>query len=338
MSIPASELQYDELPERAARLLDVEDNKDDEVKRRTEEFRWVPPREPDEDGGIEDVHGTQVTHRFVEAPGEGEMLCWHYVEAGEGEPVVLLHGFPESWHAWNHQIPDLARTHRVIAVDLKGYGQSDKRRGDYTHEGVSEQLLALLDTIGLDRFNLVTHDRGTVQADYLAANHPERVLRYARGEQHLYYFNPSLAPQDVMFSHPDTCYPLMRDPHLQVLRSFTRLTAKPVDDAHIVRAIQEWSWPDIWWAVPRYFNSSTFRKDWIDRRTRLIDAWRCPMLIMQAGIDPRQPYEFYEKARDFIPNASEVLVRIIDAGHSFHAEAPQETTAAIRELLAVSVS
>lgn len=151
----------------------------------------------------------EVTHHFVDAPGESETLRWHYVEAGEGEPAVFLHGIPESWYGWHLQIADFARTHRVIAVDLKGYGQSDKGTGD--------------DEIGLDTFNLVAHDRGSVQADYLIASHPGRVLRYARGEQHLFHFHPGLAPQQRIFSHPDT-NGVMRDPHLQVCRSYTRLT------------------------------------------------------------------------------------------------------------------
>ena len=50
---------------------------------------------------------------------------WHWVEAGDGEPVVLLHGIPESWQCWKHQIPTLASQFRVLAFDLKGYGQSD---------------------------------------------------------------------------------------------------------------------------------------------------------------------------------------------------------------------
>ena len=128
-------------------------------------------------------------------------MTWHYVEAGagSGEPIVFLHGIPDSWYQWHPQMAALASTHRCIAVDLKGYGQSDKRPGDYRHEGVSEQLFAMLRKIGLTRFNVVTHDRGTVQADFIAANHPDSILRYGRGEQHLYNFHPDLAPQGEIF-------------------------------------------------------------------------------------------------------------------------------------------
>ena len=59
-------------------------------------------------------------------------LNWHWVEMGDGPAVVLLHGIPESWHCWHHQIPVLARQFRVIALDMKGYGQSDKAEGDFS--------------------------------------------------------------------------------------------------------------------------------------------------------------------------------------------------------------
>ena len=55
----------------------------------------------------------------------------HYMEAGEGVPVVLLHGFPETSYAWRHQIPELAKKFRVIAPDLRGYGETDKPATGY---------------------------------------------------------------------------------------------------------------------------------------------------------------------------------------------------------------
>ena len=65
-----------------------------------------------------------VTHHFVQLPS----LRMHYVEAGSGPLVVLLHGFPENWWSWRHQIEPLAAAgFRVIAPDLRGYGETDKQ-------------------------------------------------------------------------------------------------------------------------------------------------------------------------------------------------------------------
>lgn len=68
---------------------------------------------------------TELKHRTAEING----LRMHYVEAGRGPPVLLLHGFPETWFAWRHQIPVLARHYRVIAPDLRGYGHTAKSMG-----------------------------------------------------------------------------------------------------------------------------------------------------------------------------------------------------------------
>ena len=71
--------------------------------------------------------------------------------------------------------------------------------GDYTHEGAAAQLYTMLQQVGLKKFYLVTHDRGSVQGDFITARHPKSVLGYARGEQHLYHFNPVLVPQGAIF-------------------------------------------------------------------------------------------------------------------------------------------
>lgn len=326
----AAQLEYTEIPERAAALFAGERERMAQLPERLAKFASVTPRDGDEEGDIELVGETEVVHRFVEAEGDSETVRWHYVEAGDGEPVVFLHGLPESWFMWHRQIDALAATHRVIAIDLKGYGQSDKRTGDYRQEGVAEQLLALLDRLGLDRFNLVTHDRGTVIADYLGANHPSRVLRYLRGEQHLYHFHPDLSPQERLFTDPARSV-ILGQPLNMVIGAYTSISHHPIDDDDISRTIQEFSYPKIGWAVPRYFGSSSFRKEWIDRRTRLMRAWDFPVLIMQGKHDSRQPREFYEDADQHMPNAQ---VAFIDAGHFYVFENPTETTTAIADFLA----
>jgi hypothetical protein len=114
------ELEYSPIPERAERALEGfptayrQDIEDDVVR-----FRDVIPRRADSDGEVEALHRVEMTHHFMQAPGESETIGWHYVEAGKGEPVVLLHGIPDSWYLWHHQIASLSKTHRAIAVDLK---------------------------------------------------------------------------------------------------------------------------------------------------------------------------------------------------------------------------
>lgn len=283
----------------------------------------VPPAPDNHDGEAEDIGGLTVTHRFVDAPGESETLRWHYVEAGAADaPVlVLMHGIPQSWHMWTPILPELAKHFRCIAIDLKGYGQSDKRRGDYRHEGVAAQTRALFDTIGLERFALFSHDRGTVQADFIVAADASRITRWIRGSQHLIRFHPDLAPQERLFTDPAT-RAILQDPHRVVDHMYRWLCKYPVAREQTLRAVQEFSRPGTGSAVERYFQSSTFRKDWIDRRTRLIDRWTCPTLLLQGSDEPPMPASNYEGMAEQLPDAR---LAFVDGGHFYVEENPQAT-------------
>jgi pimeloyl-ACP methyl ester carboxylesterase len=106
----------------------------------------------------------------------------HCVEAGSGPPVLLLHGFPEFWYSWRHQLPALeAAGFRAIAPDLPGYNLSSKPRGvrSYRVEGLVEDLARLIPARGQQKAFVVGHDWGGVLAWHLAAFHPECVERLA---------------------------------------------------------------------------------------------------------------------------------------------------------------
>lgn len=330
--MPASTLQYSEVPERAAKILDNFFPDEELIAKRVAEFTDVAPREPDADGSTEVLDGVTFTHHTVDVDGDKELVRFHWAECGQGEAIVFLHGIPDSWYQWHHQMAALSTGYRCIGIDLKGYGQSEKAPGDYRHEAAAEQLVLALEAMGVDRFNLVTHDRGTVQGDYIAANHPDRVLRYGRGEQHLYHFHPRLAPQGPMFAEaPRTG--IMDAPQRFVVWLYTWISSIGISDDEMRRVIQEFSYEDCHRAAPRYFNSSTFRQEWIDRRGRLLKAWTCPVMILQGYESKTQPREFYEKAREYIPNAEDVKVRYIHAGHFWSMESPEELVGYLRELL-----
>jgi len=281
----------------------------------------VPPAPENNDGEVEDIGGLSVTHRFVDAPGESETVRWHYVEAGAGPTLVLMHGIPQSWHMWAPILPELAKHFRCIAIDLKGYGQSDKRRGDYRHEGAAGQVVSLLDTIGVGDFHLFSHDRGSVQADFIAASEGTRVKRWVRGSQHLIHFHPDLAPQEILFTDLET-RGILQDPMKMFQWGFGRLCKHPIPREQVIRAVQEFSRPGTGLAVERYFQSSTFRKDWIDRRTRLIPAWRADILVLQGSDEPPMPVENYQGLEEYLPD---VTVELVDGGHFYVEENPQGT-------------
>ncbi|MEV5721228.1 alpha/beta fold hydrolase [Amycolatopsis mediterranei] len=326
------ELTYTELPVRARQAIESFVPPDALVAERLERFADVRPRPEDRDGDTEELDGAVFTHHFVDVPGDHETIRWHYAETGTGEPVVFLHGMPDSWFLWHHQMAALSGSYRCIAIDLKGYGQSEKERGDYRAAGAAGQLVALLDAIGVDRFTLVTHDRGTVQGDHIAAAHPTRISHYVRGEQHLHHFHPDLAPQDDLLAEAPW-NGLMADPKRFVVWAYTVLGNRPVADEDMRRIIQEYSYPGITHAVPRSIMTSTFRKEWIERRGDLIPRWRCPVTLIQGWDSRTQPREFFADPGRYLPHAARVEIRYVTGGHFWPVESPDETSTILREAL-----
>jgi haloacetate dehalogenase len=103
----------------------------------------------------------------------------HYVVAGTGPPVFLLHGFPEFWYAWRHQIPVLAERYTVVAPDLRGYGYTEKPSEGYDKRTMAADIRELASLLGFSRVALIGHDRGARVGLQLARDTPELVGRLA---------------------------------------------------------------------------------------------------------------------------------------------------------------
>jgi pimeloyl-ACP methyl ester carboxylesterase len=117
-----------------------------------------------------------MAHRWVDVG----RLRLHCVEAGTGPLVVLLHGFPEFWYAWRHQLPALANAgYRVVAPDLPGYNTSDKpaRMRDYRPKVLTQDVADLIAALGASSAAVAGHDWGGGLAWLLAMHHPERIQR-----------------------------------------------------------------------------------------------------------------------------------------------------------------
>ncbi len=125
-----------------------------------------------QDAGVPELAG--VRDRFVDLPG----LRMHVAEAGEGDPVLLLHGFPQHWWAWRGVIPRLAENHRVIVPDLRGAGWTDVPRTGYDRDQLVADVLALLDALEVERVHVVAHDWSALIGFFLCFDHPERVRSY----------------------------------------------------------------------------------------------------------------------------------------------------------------
>jgi pimeloyl-ACP methyl ester carboxylesterase len=132
--------------------------------------------------------------RFVDIDG----LQLHAVVGGEGPPLLLIHGWPQTWYAWRMVMPALAQDFRVIAVDQRGIGMSDKPRDGYDIGTLANDLVALMDALGHEQCAVYGTDTGMPIAHALAADHPERVARLVVSEA----FLPGIASALPLFVPP----------------------------------------------------------------------------------------------------------------------------------------
>ncbi|WNG35501.1 alpha/beta hydrolase [Archangium violaceum] len=117
-------------------------------------------------------------HHFAEVNG----IRVHYVSAGHGEPILLLHGWPFTWFTWARVIPALAANRLVIAPDLRGIGHSSRPETGYDLHTLADDAAGLLAHLGIRRADVVAHDLGTEIAFMLALRHPSRVRRLVLSE------------------------------------------------------------------------------------------------------------------------------------------------------------
>jgi non-heme chloroperoxidase len=104
-------------------------------------------------------------------------LCLHYAESGnpEGQPVVFLHGWPDSWFSFSRVLPLLPANIRALAVDQRGFGDSDRPHSGYTIPEMAADAIAFLDALGIERATLVGHSFGSFVARQAAIAQPHRV-------------------------------------------------------------------------------------------------------------------------------------------------------------------
>lgn len=114
-------------------------------------------------------------HEYLTSNG----IRLHYVTQGSGSLMLMLHGFPEFWYSWRHQIPEFAKDYKVVAVDLRGYNDSDKPKDKsaYVMDEFIKDIEGVIKGLGYDKCVLVGHDWGGAIAWNFAYAHPEMVER-----------------------------------------------------------------------------------------------------------------------------------------------------------------
>jgi pimeloyl-ACP methyl ester carboxylesterase len=122
----------------------------------------------------------------------------HAVIGGDGPPLLLIHGWPQTWYAWRMLMPTLARDFEVVAVDQRGIGLSDKPTDGYDTGTLANDLVALMEALGHQRFALYGTDTGMPIAYAVAADHPDHVERLVVSEAPL----PGITPSPPLFLPP----------------------------------------------------------------------------------------------------------------------------------------
>ncbi|MEM9513303.1 MAG: alpha/beta hydrolase [Actinomycetota bacterium] len=291
------------------------------------------------DGEIERLWtDATVPHRVVGAHG----LRWHAATAGDAtnpDVVVFLHGFPETWFAWHHQMAALADRFYCVAIDLKGYGQSDTRLDtDYNYAAQARELPAVLDALGVDRCFLVTHDRGTVIGDHLCRvdGMPSRLRRYVRMQQSGNRPHSEPRPPHELF-RSELGAQLIGDGTVVEI-AYGRepnpeghtLVAVPIDDRDIDYILAEVTAPGVGASMSASFVSAGFDRELDDRMNGLFAAMTMPVLFLQGALDPGQQPSEYETVTTEVANGH---LQFVNGGHFFHLEVPDDASAAIRAFL-----
>jgi pimeloyl-ACP methyl ester carboxylesterase len=121
------------------------------------------------------ITSAQIQDRYAKVNG----ITIHYLSAGKGKPVILLHGYAQTSRMWRPLMVQLAKTRLVIAPDLRGFGQTTKAPGGYEKKAMAQDVHALAESLGIHSASVVGHDIGLMVAYAYAAQYPDQVDRIA---------------------------------------------------------------------------------------------------------------------------------------------------------------
>jgi epoxide hydrolase 4 len=248
----------------------------------------------------------------------------HYVEAGEGPMVLLLHGFPEFWYGWRRQIAPLVNAgFRVVAPDLRGYNLSSAPEGftAYTADKPAEDIHGLIHALGAESAMVVGHDWGGTVAWTLAMNHPEDVDRLAiLNAAHPRKLNEGLKhPRQLLRSWYFFYFQLPKLPERRARRRnwrffkrFLRDARPPYTDDELDRYVEAWSQPGVDTAMIDYYRAAVRLGS--KQQVRTISA---PTLVIWGQGDRYLGQKLAEPHIEDVPNLDRVE-RLDDASHWVH--------------------
>jgi pimeloyl-ACP methyl ester carboxylesterase len=245
----------------------------------------------------------------------------HYAERGHGEPIVFLHGWPDSWFSFSRVLERLPAQSRAFALDQRGFGDSDRPAGGYRIASFAADVRAFLDAVGIERATVVGHSFGSFVARGLAIAHPERVAR-------LVLIGSGLGPLNPVTREVQATLRGLPDPvPAAFAREFQTGTVHlPLPEAFFERIIFEsMKLPGPLW------------REVLDQLLAYDDATQlgriaAPTLIMWGDRDALFPREDQERLVAAIPDATLKIYR--DTGHCPNWERPEMVAADLTAFMA----
>lgn len=264
----------------------------------------------------------------------------HYVDVGEGPPVILLHGFPEFWYSWRHQLPALASAgYRTIAIDMRGYERSDKPRDveAYLLPTLARDVERAIKALGADRACVVGHDWGGLVAWHLAMRHPDVVERLAiinaphpeRGRASLRSLRQLRRSWYIgLFQVPVLAEAYVRWGDYEFVRNTFRAGSSGNGPDDIERYVDAFAMPGAARSGLNYYRALG---RWLIREApdpRRIEA---PVLVIWGDHDPYLGAEWAEPDRHWVPDLR--IERLPDAGHWPQIDQPERVNSMLLDFL-----
>jgi pimeloyl-ACP methyl ester carboxylesterase len=284
---------------------------------------------------------TQLREGYAEV-GDGVRL--HYVEAGDGPLIVLLHGFPEFWFGWRLQLSPLAAAgFRVVAPDTRGYNLSSRPSGisAYSADWLADDIRGLIREVGADSAFVVGHDWGGTIAWTMAMKYPEVVDRLAildaahprslqRGLAHPRQLSRSW--YFFFFALPDVPERVVRRDRFRFFQRFLRDAQPPYTGEEMDRYVEAWSQPGAPTAMINYYRCSVRRPKGAKSAIRPISA---PTLMIWGERDRYLGAGVREPDRADVPNLDRVE-QLPDASHWVHHDAHERVTQLLIDFFAAA--
>ena len=289
---------------------------------------------------------------FRQAVIETSETAINLVAGGEGPPVLLLHGYPQTHVMWHKVAPSLAARYAVVAPDLRGYGDSGKPAADgdpecYSKRRMAQDLLEAMTALGYERFHVVGHDRGARVGHRMALDAPGRVRSFTALD---------VAPSQAAFDAMDSSlafawfhWHLMRQPYpfpetligadpkfyLDFLLERWTAVEGAIDEAAYAEYLRCFADPETIRATCADYRAidADLAHDEVDRGRQLT----CPALVLWGGDMAKRPGWQTGRGLDILSawreRAEDVRGRALDCGHFLAEEAPEETAAEILKFL-----